>query len=53
MRNAYQFSRNQVFSIVSSDQTFSETEKQIGFKMLNSVFSSFKRETDIDDSVDT
>ena len=51
MHNAYQFSRNQVFSVVSSDRTFSE--KQISCKMLNSVFSFFKRKMDIDDSVDT
>ena len=53
MHNAYQFSRNRVFSIVSSDRTFSEIEKQISCKMLNSVFFFFKWKTDIDDSVDT
>jgi len=53
MLNAYQFSENQVFSIASSDETFSESEKQISCKMLNSAFSFFKRKTDTDDSVDT
>ena len=51
IRNAYQLSAKQVFSVVSSDRTF--PEKQISRKMLNFAFSFFARRTDIDESVDT